>query len=291
MWVVDFPLLERIYYALVAGFDIYGTAGHQLATRQYMDALRIEGESYFLDYMPKESRKQMMSSWYIDIDLEDLHYSPAPIPAGIAFTTKTPQRELIEDVVRNQIIAENIDFDRNYLPADVAYPSLPEKYETIDDTIKGFVAVSAPGTSFYRHFADHAANLAWVRITNIPDREDQVVSMVINRWHDNVRVLFLEDLYLDPTKDRASFIKGFVGSYPNYFFVVQASELPDFFDILNSFEINEGSVKRLSKYGVNRAEDNFWDVYDWFQAEFDKSQKEDGGIIDLNRYFYLATEQ
>jgi len=38
MWVVDYPLLERIYYALVAGFDVYGTAGHQLALRLYMDA-------------------------------------------------------------------------------------------------------------------------------------------------------------------------------------------------------------------------------------------------------------
>jgi len=59
VWVVDYPLLERIYYSLVAGFDIYGTAGHQLATRLYMDALRIEGESYFLDYMPENERKTM----------------------------------------------------------------------------------------------------------------------------------------------------------------------------------------------------------------------------------------
>jgi hypothetical protein len=33
MWVVDYPLLERIYYALVAGFDVYGATGHQLALR------------------------------------------------------------------------------------------------------------------------------------------------------------------------------------------------------------------------------------------------------------------
>ncbi|MBW2504069.1 MAG: fatty acid cis/trans isomerase, partial [Deltaproteobacteria bacterium] len=48
LWVIDYPLLERIYYALVAGFDIYGNAGHQLAIRLYMDGLRVEGESYFL---------------------------------------------------------------------------------------------------------------------------------------------------------------------------------------------------------------------------------------------------
>jgi hypothetical protein len=110
------------------------------------------------------------------------------LPAGTLFTTNTPKRELIEDVVKNQIIARNIDFDQNYLSTGAAYPALPERYETIDDTITGFIAVSAPGVSFFRHVTDHNANLAWVRITNIPDREDGVISMVVARWHDNVRV-------------------------------------------------------------------------------------------------------
>lgn len=291
MWVVDYPLLERIYYSLVAGFDIYGTAGHQLATRLYMDALRIEGESYFLDYMPEESRKQMMYSWYIGIKPDDLHYTPAPIPAGTSFKTDAPKRELIEEIVKNQLIAGNINFDQNYLPAGGTYPPLPKQYESIEDFITGFVAVSAPGVSFFRHVADHNANLAWVRITNIPGREDETISVVVDRWHDNVRTLFLEDEYLHPAKDRADFLEGFIGSYPNYFFVVDASDLPDFFEILNSFDNSEEYVQRLSKYGVNRAEDNFWDVYDWFQTEFDTFQKEDRGIVDLNRYYYLSAEQ
>ena len=59
MWVIDYPLLERIYYALVAGFDVYGTAGHQLAIRLYMDALRVEGESYFLDFLPPGKRQEI----------------------------------------------------------------------------------------------------------------------------------------------------------------------------------------------------------------------------------------
>jgi hypothetical protein len=42
MWVIDYPLFERIYYALVAGFDIYDNVGHQLTVRLYMDALLIE---------------------------------------------------------------------------------------------------------------------------------------------------------------------------------------------------------------------------------------------------------
>ena len=32
-WVIGYPLLERIYYLLVAGYDVYGNAGHQLNSR------------------------------------------------------------------------------------------------------------------------------------------------------------------------------------------------------------------------------------------------------------------
>lgn len=291
LWVLDYPLLERIYYSLVAGFDIYGTAGHQLATRLYMDALRIEGESNFLDFMPQNKRIPMMESWYIDVDPEDIHYTPAAIPAGMTFTTDDPKREMVEKVVKNHIQVNDIIFGKNYLPAAVSYPALPEKYESLDDIIQGFMAVSAPGVSFFRHVADHNSNVAWVRIKNIPDRADEVVSIVVDRWHDNVKFLIREDLLLDPSKDRAHFLKGFVGSYPNYFFVVDYADLPNFFDILDRYDGSQEYFQRLEKYGVNRAEGNFWEVYDWFQEEFNKVQGQNAGIVDLNRYFNLAIDQ
>ncbi|BHH84772.1 fatty acid cis/trans isomerase [Desulforhopalus sp. 52FAK] len=292
MWVVDYPLLERIYYSLVAGFDIYGTAGHQLATRLYMDALRIEGESYFVDFMPEDQRKEMMQDWNIGVKFDDLHHTPALTPTGVKFTTKEPKREFVEEVVKTKIAAKGIDFDQNYLPAGVSYPELPTKYEYVshEDILNGFIAVSAPGVSFFRHVNDHNANLAWVRITDIPDREDLVVSVVIDRWHDNVRALFREDGHLNSEKDRADFLKGFVGSYPNYFYVVNYTDLPDYFEILNNYDNSEDYIKRLEKYGVNRAKGDFWDVYDWFQKEFETFHKSDGGVVDLNRYYYLARE-
>lgn len=290
MWLVDYPLLERIYYSLVAGFDIYGTAGHQLATRLYMDALRIEGESYFIDFMPEDQRKATMQDWNIGVKYEDLHHTPAQIPTGMKFMTEEPKREFVEDVVKNKIAVKGIDFDQNYLNAGVSYPELPKNYVSNEDILNGFIAVSAPGISFFRHVTDHNANLAWVRVTHIPDREDLVVSVVIDRWHDNVRVVFREDGRLNPEKDRADFLKGFVGTYPNYFYVVKYSDLPDFFEILNNYDNSGGYIKRLEKYGVNRAEGDFWDVYDWFQNAFDNFHKIDGGIVDLNRYYYLARD-
>jgi hypothetical protein len=288
LWVVDYPLLERIYYSLVAGFDVYGTAGHQVATRLYMDALRVEGESYFLDFMPRDVRKTMMESWNTGVPLKDINYQPAPIPSKVAYKKDEPKRELIEQVVNNHIKVEGVAFDVNYLPAGVSYPDLPVKYDSIEDIIDGFIAVSAPGVSFFRHVSDHNANVAWIRIKNIPGREDVVISAVVDRWHDNVKFLLREKKSLDPSKDRADFIPGFIGSYPNYFFVLNASELPDFFDVLDNYDGSEPSIQRLEKYGVNRAEDNFWEVYDWFQNKFNESDKQSAGLVDLNRYYYQA---
>ena len=62
-WIVGYPLLERIHYLLVAGYDVYGRVGHQLTTRLYMDFLRMEGESNFLALLPMASRDGVRDQW------------------------------------------------------------------------------------------------------------------------------------------------------------------------------------------------------------------------------------
>jgi hypothetical protein len=290
-WVIDYPMLERIYYSLVAGFDVYGTAGHQLATRLYMDELRVEGESYFLDFMPKDQRWAMMEDWYTGVDPKKINYSPAAIPAGTNFSTEEPKREFIKDIVTNHIKVKGIDFDHNYMAAGEPYPPLPENYLTKKDFFQGLRATSAPGVSFFRHVASHNANVAWIRIKNVPKIGDLVISAVIDRWHDNVQFLFKESKFLDPSKDRVDFIEGFVSSYPNYFFVVDYQDLPDFLDILNNYTVNETDIARLDNYGVNRSDPKFWEVYDWFQDTFNETDPVNSGLADLNRYYFYALDQ
>jgi len=166
LWVIDYPLLERIYYALVAGFDVYGTAGHQLSIRLYMDALRVKGESYFLDFLPQEKRQEIMQSWYKGVDLKKINYYPSILPAKISFETGDPKREFMEHLVKKWLLpATGIMFDSiNYLPAGVDYPRLPEKYETRNDYLRAFTSISKPGTPFFSLMNNHNANLAYMRI-------------------------------------------------------------------------------------------------------------------------------
>ncbi|MGV6826712.1 MAG: fatty acid cis/trans isomerase, partial [bacterium] len=63
-WIIDYPLLERIHYLLVAGFNVYGNLKHQLNTRLYMDYLRMQGEDNFLSFIPSGKRESIRRSWY-----------------------------------------------------------------------------------------------------------------------------------------------------------------------------------------------------------------------------------
>lgn len=289
MWVIDYPLFERIYYALVAGFDVYGNMGHQLAVRLYMDGLRIEGESYFLEYLPPAKRRELMQSWYKGVDLKDINYSPTDMPARTAFATDDPKRELIEQVVNRHLLpAAGIAFDRlNYLPAGADYPPLPDVYRGREDFLRGFRAVARPGTKFFSLINDANANTAYLRI-RAKDGTDMAGTIVVNRWHDNVANLFSEKDRLDPSRDSADFIPSLIGSYPNYFFDVREEDLPDFLDLLAHFDKGPKDMARLAKYGINRADQRFWETYDWFQKRFLDDDPVRGGLFDLNRYFHKA---
>jgi len=288
MWLIDYPLFERIYYALVAGFDVYGTMGHQLALRLYMDTLRVEAESYFLELMPAGKRKPMLQSWYGTNPYADIHAFQTAMPSGITYKTANPKREFIEQLVDRLIPKKiGIHFDPiNYLPGGTKRPSLPEKYRTREDYLQGLQAVSRPGTSFIRLFNNYNANLAYLRIRMPEGKKDIVASLVVNRWHNNVTYLFGEKNALDSSRDRIDIIKGLIGSYPNYFFDVTVEQMPDFLDLLANMGDTPEDIARLQSYGVNRSKENFWQTYDWFQQRFLRDQPVRAGLFDLNRYYY-----
>jgi hypothetical protein len=293
LWVLDYPLFERIYYALVAGFDVFGNVGHQTNIRRYMDNLRIEGESYFTDFLPKEQRRKTFASWYIGSDTgKNGDYRLADMPTKIVYRTKEYKRELAEKVVKERLLPEaGIDFDPiNYFEEGEAVPQQPKKYETIEEYIQGFRAISLPGTAFIKQINSYNANLAYLRI-KIPNGKDEVISIIINRWHDNVDFLFREHDRLDPAKDTADFVRGFVGSYPNFFLEVKLEELPKFLELLGHYSGSDEERKALFHYGIGREDPRFWEVFDWFQERFASDQPVRSGLFDLNRYYNTADER
>jgi len=289
MWVIDYPQLERIYYALVAGYDVFGNISHQTNIRRYMDFLRLEGELNFLSYMPKDTRLKMLKSWYInDDDIQDKKSLPnISSPIQINYKTKFPKGEFIEKVVNTHILkSTNIKFDDiNYFKEYEKPPKMPTNFQTKEDLKTAARSLTAPGTGFLKHMTQNDVNTMFVKII-LPNNKNLVITIVVNRWHDNVNSLFGESNRLNSNKDTIDFIKGYVGSYPNAFAIVNYKDLPDFFDIIKNFNASQNDQKRFAKYFIDRSDKKFWQTYDWFQNGFNKKEPVTSGLFDLNRYYH-----
>ncbi|MCK5907094.1 MAG: fatty acid cis/trans isomerase, partial [Flavobacteriales bacterium] len=287
LWVIDYPLLERIYYSLVAGFDVFGNTTHQLLIRQYMNRLRIEGESNFLYLLPSEIREETFDSWYLGTMSKLVtHYHETSIETGIDFKTDNYKEELALRVLdkfglqKDRInYSKNMEFEKDVL----------KNINTKEDIERAFSYLSQNNVaSNIIAFDIKYINLAHIRI-RMNNSDDLMYSMVVNRWHDNVSFMFNEELRLDAEKDKLNFIEGFVGSYPNIYLDIKEDEIPEFFNLLSKYSKDSKYYNReIRKFSVNRSDDNFWYVYDWFQNRYNKSDKLNAGLFDLNRYYPIA---
>ena len=67
---------------------------------------------------------------------------------------------------------------------------MPKSFETHEDILNGFRALTAPGTGFMEHVTNTEVNLIYVRIRNYLG-EDRFFSMVINRVMTTLPCYFL----------------------------------------------------------------------------------------------------
>jgi len=287
MWVIDYAQFERIYYTLVAGYDVFGNVSHQTNIRRYMDFLRIEGELNFLDYMPKEVRLSMLQSWYINDDSVDEHkYKEIDnLDTAIEYETPYPKYEFIKLLLQKRVLkSTKIDFDRlNFKVPGKVKPKMPTEYKSVEDYMQAARAVSLPGSGFITFMNDRGANNIFLRI-DMPDGTYITRNLVINRWHDNVNSLFDEESRLDSHKDTMDILDKSIGSYPNSFVIVKFEDLPDFLDLLKNTTGSDSDIKRLKKYFISRSNKDFWEIYEWFQDHFYQQEPVKAGLYDLNRY-------
>ena len=299
MWVIDYPQFERIYYSLVAGYDVFGNISHQTNVRRYMDFLRMEGELNFISYMPYGTRLELFKSWYInDGDIEDIEdeegakgYGLMTRESSVIYKTRFYKNEFLEQLINKRILKETgVKFDNiNYFHVSEKPPAMPKEFHSLEDLQDGARSLTTEGSGFISYVTQNDVNNLIIRI-NLKDGSQYVRSMVINRWHDNVNSLFNGE-QVNPEKDTIDFLPFSVGSYPNMFAVVDEKDLPDFFDLLNSFDGSEEYDLKIAKYFIGRDDENFWEHFDWFQEHFNKSDPLNSGLYDLNRYYRYGWEE
>ncbi len=118
---------------------------------------------------------------------------------------------------------------------------------------------------------------------------DVAGSIVINRWHDNVAFLFGESGALDASKDQRRIHPRPHRLLPELLLRRPGRGPAGLLRPPRALTRKaRGTPGGCPRYGVNRAEERLWDAYDWFQARFLEDEPVDGGLFDLNRYYYLA---
>ena len=270
-WVLDYALLERIHYLLVAGFDVYGNFGHQLMTRMFMDFLRLEGESNFLTLLPKDVRHEEHSSWYQNqntqlSDFLQRNIAPFDQPSSVVYKTDNPKAELF-DMLEDKL--KPILNDR-YKIVDTGFEPKHEALLQQVDTIKGAGL-------------QHVPQLVMMMI-KAQDGEEQLFTMIHNNSHTNISSLFNEESNRDYQNDDLTLVRGVVGSYPAAFLELDEAEIPQLVSMLQSIETEEDYVALLDKFAVRRSSSDFWPFSDRVHQWYQQNQPIEFGLLDYNRF-------
>lgn len=262
-WVIDYSLLERIHYLLVAGFDIFGNVAHQLETRLYMDFLRMEGEQNFLFFLPQEERIPLRNFWYRGASKDAKNYVMTDTAAyerktDIQYHTEDPKQELLSMLQQRQPGGTA----PQYQPADPRFARL--------QTLQGKPFSLMP-------------EVAFVEVLGA-DRETSIFTILHNDSYANNAQVFKEEQRRIPEEDYLTVVKGFIGAYPNVFFQVPDAELDDFVEAMESMRSEEDYTSLVSLYGVRRNAPAFWPLSDKLREHYQKNYPIEAGLFDLNRY-------
>ena len=269
-WVISYPLLERIHYLLVAGYDVYGNVGHQLLSRIHMDFLRMDGESAFLTMLPQESRVKERNDWHRNAPQEANEFLANPefeknAVMTIPYKTKDHKNELLGLLKERlkPVLTTNftIDFNGN------------TELENTVKRLNGHVGKGAailPDTAVVRFYNEQG--------------ENQYATILKDVFHKNMSSMFGEDNRIIPEETRVTVLNGIVGSYPKVMYRVPTSKANAFVDQVKAIENEYDYEALIDSYGVRRTDSSFWQESDYMHAAARQQSPLEYGIYDLNRY-------
>ncbi len=274
-WVLGYPLLERIHYLLVAGFDVFGNVGHQLTTRTYMDFLRMEAEFSFLVFLPEEARTKEREFWYRDTNeriAKEIagQVTDLDVKTGIEYSTGDPKWELYLKLRRylGAVLDERTD--------------LRAVEDGIRDPLKRLAALR--GTSVSR--------MPEVAFLFIPDAApaDQVFTLMRNSAHSNIASPLNERDRRLPAEDTLTVARGFVGTYPNALYRVPRAELESFVTAVGLLvpegahpQMQDSYARLQENFGVRRTDARFWPTVDRLHEIYAEQEPIEAGLFDISR--------
>jgi len=285
-WMIDYPVFERLHYLLVAGFNPFGTLGHQLGARLYMDFLRIEGEDNFLYFLPREDRQALYDAWH-ELDRKTTREQREATKAWLEVDSvkgyeenpqaafyQQPKLEFLQLLKQHTGYAAADARDINRCKAGNCFASQADKaMHRLAEGVSGERLQIFPETSYLRvRGVNGHKDVAYTLIHNKSYRTDSFAKEINDRPEEDMQ------------DDTLTVMRGLAGSYPNFFFDVSEADLDAFVAACVRVMNRDDYEQMVSQYGIRRTNPQFWDVSDWMQEQHAKAQPINAGILDLSRY-------
>ncbi len=285
VFMLDYPLFERLVYNLVVNFDVYGNIGHQMMTRVYMDLIRMEAEEMFLSFLPVEQRVNLRKDWYQGLITEAKMKYVFPLlgketPTQVQFkSTANAKQEMIQQVLWTHLkpIVKNELDPINWKKLASPYP---KKQTSIQEQLSKIVGIDS---EIKYKFAPLFPEVTYLLLKTLKG-ESKFYTLIHNREHKNISWILAEDLRLAPVEDTLTIREGYAANYPNLFLDVDESQLPSMIQSILKMKSPEDFKAFTKSYGVSRTSPEFWSVYDDVHKLFRKSDPVEFGYLDLTRY-------
>ncbi|GAA3928133.1 fatty acid cis/trans isomerase [Litoribacillus peritrichatus] len=264
-WLIDYPLLERIHYLLVAEYDVFGNVGHQVNTRLYMDFLRMEGEGNFLSLLPAEERKKLWRHWYRNSQQEVKEFVFGPrvnfdVKTNIEFTTESPKTELL-----NMVQAKLGTLQTS--PHNLTDSALDRRLAKLKQ-----LPIGAPTLM---------PEMGILSIEN--EGKLALYTILRNSGHSNIDSLLFEDSNRLPEEDYLTINKGITGSYPAAYWHVSADKLDQFIHAVSTLQTESDYDQLMDEFGIRRTNPDFWAHSDRIHQQYLEDQPDTAGLLDYNR--------
>lgn len=282
-WIIDYALFERIYYDLVAGYDVFGGVTHQVATRLYMDHLRMQGENMFLTFLPADQRESMRASWYVGAT-SSLDYESYDRLHGLSHGTRIPfgpgdpmPQLLAKLLARSAAVAGPPDLLNRCAKPPCDRPGASALERRAERALQPLAGVRGAWVA-------QMPEIVFLRVRDGGGGQDASYSLVHNRAHSNVAFMFDEASRLLPADDTMTIARGYFGSYPNFVFSVDVAQIEAFTAELAAVrdQIDFGAL--VENWGVRRTSPDMWATVDWLHADYQRREPTQFGLFDLGRY-------
>jgi Fatty acid cis/trans isomerase (CTI) len=271
-WLIGYPLLERIYYLLVAGYDVWGNTAHQLETRLFMDYLRMEGEANLLMLLPRAARLPLRDHWYRGVDEE---VKSRVAGSRFRFDGESGIRYAGSDPM------QNLQQLYGLLHGHLA-PALNRRHELALETD------GALRTGLQQLAAVRGAALAWfpeaaVLRIDTPGRPARYFSVLRQTGHLNVSTLLRESAMLAPAENALTVVPGFVGAYPNAILHSTVEQLPALARQVAALT-SEADYRALAdRHALRRTDPGFWAASDALHEAYQRWSPAEAGLLDYGR--------